>query len=58
MRLIAEITARVYTDLPPAMRPAAERNVLAHLIDLHERKAPSAATPALTATGRFPEALT
>jgi hydroxyacylglutathione hydrolase len=30
----AEITARVYTDLPAALRPAAERNVLAHLVAL------------------------
>ena len=30
----AEITALVYRDTPAAMWPAAERNVLAHLIDL------------------------
>ncbi|MEM1374411.1 MAG: MBL fold metallo-hydrolase [Pseudomonadota bacterium] len=32
-----EITARVYTDVAPALWPAAERNVLAHLIDLAGR---------------------
>ncbi len=34
---IPVITARVYTDIPLAMMPAAERNVLAHLIDLKEK---------------------
>ncbi|MFC7703296.1 MBL fold metallo-hydrolase [Plastorhodobacter daqingensis] len=33
-RAIAE---RLYTDIPPVMMPAAERNVLAHLLDLEER---------------------
>lgn len=32
-----EIAARVYTDTPPALMPAATRTVLAHLIDLSER---------------------
>ena len=32
-----EIAARVYTDTPSALMPAAARNVLAHLIDLAER---------------------
>ncbi|MBN8294084.1 MBL fold metallo-hydrolase [Rhodobacter sp. NTK016B] len=31
------ITAAVYTDVPPALLPAAARNVLAHLIDLDTR---------------------
>lgn len=31
------ITAAVYTDVPAALLPAAERNVLAHLIDLDAR---------------------
>ena len=31
------ITAAVYTDTPPALLPAAMRNVLAHLIDLEGR---------------------
>lgn len=30
----AELTARIYADQPPALLPMAERNVLAHLIDL------------------------
>jgi len=30
----AEIAARVYTDVPAGLRPAAERNVLAHLVAL------------------------
>ncbi|MCX7645426.1 MAG: MBL fold metallo-hydrolase [Rhodobacteraceae bacterium] len=38
-----EIAARVYTDIDPALLPAAERNVLAHLIDLAGRGL--AATP-------------
>lgn len=29
------LTRQIYTDTPPALLPAAERNVLAHLIDLH-----------------------
>lgn len=33
----AELAARIYTDVPRALLPAAERNVLAHLIDLAER---------------------
>lgn len=32
-----EITRTVYTDVPPALLPAAARNVLAHLIDLEGR---------------------
>ena len=34
---LATLTARVYTDIAPALRPAAERNALAHLVDLAER---------------------
>lgn len=33
----AQITARIYRDTPPYLHAAAERNVLAHLIDLTER---------------------
>jgi len=33
----AHLTARIYADIPVAMHPAAERNVLAHLIDLMEQ---------------------
>lgn len=32
------VARRIYTDTPPALMPAAERNVLAHLIDLSARK--------------------
>ncbi len=33
----ADLARRIYTDLAPALLPAAERNVLAHLIDLADR---------------------
>ena len=33
----ASLAARLYSDIPPAMLPAATRNVLAHLIDLSAR---------------------
>lgn len=33
----AALTLRVYADTPPALRPAAERNLFAHLVDLHVR---------------------
>lgn len=33
----AQITARIYRDTPASLHAAAERNVLAHLIDLTER---------------------
>lgn len=33
----AELAARIYTDVAPALLPAAARNVLAHLIDLDRR---------------------
>lgn len=32
------LTARIYTEVPKALLPAAERNVMAHLIDLHTRE--------------------
>ncbi|MCC6305560.1 MAG: MBL fold metallo-hydrolase [Rhodobacteraceae bacterium] len=34
---VAAIVATVYTDTPPALHPAAARNVLAHLLDLADR---------------------
>ena len=34
----SELAARIYHDTPAALLPAAARNVLAHLIDLAERK--------------------
>lgn len=36
-RSIPELTRAIYTDTPPALFPAAERNVFAHLIDLVTR---------------------
>ncbi len=33
----AELAARVYTDVPAALLPAATRNVIAHLLDLEAR---------------------
>lgn len=33
----ASLAAAIYTDTPPALLPAAERNVLAHLIEMCER---------------------
>ncbi len=35
---VATLTKTVYTDTPPALFPAAERNVFAHLIDLTTRE--------------------
>lgn len=34
---LAALVARVYADTPPALHPAAARNLLAHLIDLDHR---------------------
>ncbi|MBN8630839.1 MAG: MBL fold metallo-hydrolase [Rhodobacterales bacterium] len=34
---IPALTGRIYHDIPPALLPAAERNVFAHLIDLTNR---------------------
>jgi len=48
----AELTRRIYSDLDPTLLPAAERNVLAHLIDLEERNM-ATHQGALTATARF-----
>ncbi|MGR3512733.1 MAG: MBL fold metallo-hydrolase [Paracoccaceae bacterium] len=49
---VAEITRSVYTDIPVAMLPAAERNVFAHLIDLVERNRVEA-LPQLELGARF-----
>ena len=51
-RDIAEITRAVYTDIPVAMLPAAERNVFAHLIDLVERSKVQA-EPRLGRTAKY-----
>ena len=45
---VPALTRRIYTDAPTALLPAAERNVLAHLIDLSGRglvNAPSGLSP-------------
>jgi glyoxylase-like metal-dependent hydrolase (beta-lactamase superfamily II) len=44
-RTIPELVEAIYAGLEPAMRPAAARNVLAHLIDLTERGIVSAEGP-------------
>ncbi len=49
---IPALTARIYTETPPALIPAAERNVFAHLIALCE-EGRVAARPALSATATF-----
>ncbi|PZR00992.1 MAG: MBL fold metallo-hydrolase [Cereibacter sphaeroides] len=49
---IPALATRIYTDLAPPLRGAAERNVLAHLIDLAARGA-VAATPSLAPNARF-----
>ncbi|WP_370254210.1 MBL fold metallo-hydrolase [Nioella sp.] len=48
----AALTARIYTDIDARLLPVAERNVLAHLIDLVERKLAEPAN-SLSATGQF-----
>jgi hydroxyacylglutathione hydrolase len=46
----SDLALRVYHDLPAPLLPAAERNVLAHLLDLHARSAVLAyPTPARSA---------
>ncbi|SHJ26974.1 MBL fold metallo-hydrolase [Wenxinia saemankumensis] len=41
----AALAARIYADTPPALLPAATRNVLAHLLALHEAGAARPAGP-------------
>ena len=48
----AEATRRVYADIPAALWPGAERNVLAHLIDLADRGLVTA-TPSPAPDARF-----
>ncbi|MEL7167054.1 MAG: MBL fold metallo-hydrolase [Pseudomonadota bacterium] len=48
----SELAQKIYTDTPPALLPAATRNVLAHLIDLTGRTR-VAPTATLSATARF-----
>ena len=47
-----QLAERIYTDIPAAMLPAAERNVFAHLVDL-QGKALIAARPQLSISARF-----
>ncbi len=49
---VQDITAQVYQDVAPALRPAAARNVFAHLVDLHERGKVTA-HPALSTKATF-----
>lgn len=44
----AALARRIYADIPPAALPAAERNVLAHLIDLRERGEVASSFPEVT----------
>ncbi|MBT0956543.1 MBL fold metallo-hydrolase [Alphaproteobacteria bacterium KMM 3653] len=46
------LAERIYTEVNPALLPAATRNVLAHLIDLHSRRKVSAEGP-LSADVKF-----
>ncbi len=46
------VTMQVYSDMPPALRPAAARNALAHLIDLTDQNL-VAADPAPSPAARF-----
>lgn len=49
---VAALTAAIYHQIPARLLPAAERNVLAHLIDLASRNL-VAATPSLHPEARF-----
>jgi glyoxylase-like metal-dependent hydrolase (beta-lactamase superfamily II) len=49
---IPTLTRAVYTDIEPALLPAAARNVFAHLIDLHRRDQITAA-PHLALSAQF-----
>ncbi len=49
---VPAIVSALYTNLPKAMHPAAERSVLAHLVDLHDRGI-IALNGSFDRTGRF-----
>lgn len=51
-RTIPDLTKELYDDVDPALFPAAERNVFAHLIDLTQRQLVTA-TPVLSVTAKF-----
>ena len=48
----ADLAARIYTETPPALLPAAERNVFAHLVDLAGKNRIESEGP-LAANARF-----
>lgn len=48
----ADLARKIYTDIPPAMLPAAGRNVFAHLIHLHDQGRVTA-RPQLSADALF-----
>lgn len=48
----ADLTARIYHDTPKPLLPMAQRNVLAHLVDLTQRKKAAPVGP-LSATAQF-----
>ena len=49
---VAALTRLIYTQVAPALLPAAERNVFAHLVDLHQ-KGVVTANPTLSAAAKF-----
>ncbi|MEX0281434.1 MAG: MBL fold metallo-hydrolase [Arenibacterium sp.] len=49
---IRTLTEQIYNDVPPALLPAAERNVFAHLVDLWGRSQVSC-TPSLSVDATF-----
>lgn len=49
---VGALAARIYADTPPALRPAAERNVFAHLVDLAGKNLVSA-QPFLSVSALF-----
>ena len=48
----ADLTTRIYRDIPKPLLPMAQRNVLAHLVDLTQRKKAAPVGP-LSATAQF-----
>lgn len=50
-RHVEDLTREIYTDTPPALLPAAERNVFAHLIDLSTRKRVTTDSPLSASAG-------
>lgn len=40
-----DLAIQLYTDIPPGLLPAAARNILAHLIDLHDRNVVTTTEP-------------